>query len=389
MTDQNKNFARAADALNSAKRLVLKVGSALLMQARTGELNKDWMAALAADIARAHKNGKQIVLVSSGAIALGRGTLGLPDGALTLEQSQAAAAMGQIALAHAWQGLLQSHELKAAQILLTLEDTEQRRRYLNARSTINTLLDLGAVPIINENDTVATQEIRYGDNDRLAARVASMISADGLVLFSDVDGLYTSPEKVGDIEAHIPVIETLNDEIAAMAGESSSQYSRGGMITKLEAARITTGAGGFMVLANGKGEGLLSALQTGATMCSLFTSTATPRAARKNWIAGSLNAHNLLRIDAGAVKALLDGKSLLPIGVTDVSGVFERGDGVIVYAPDGTEVARGLVEYGNTHVENYKGHKTSYIQDKLTYAGRTELIHRDNLVLTHQNKSEK
>lgn len=382
MAQHNKKYTRAGEALQGAKRLVLKVGSALLMQGTAGAMDKDWMKKLTGDIALAQQSGKEIILVSSGAIALGRGTLGLPDGNLALEQSQAAAATGQIALAHAWQDLFKKHGLKVAQVLLTLEDTEQRCRYLNARSTLNTLLELGAIPIINENDTVATQEIRYGDNDRLAARVASMVSADGLLLFSDVDGLYTSRDSVGQDDAHIPVIKTINDDITAMAGESAHQYSRGGMITKLEAARIATGAGAFMVLANGHGDKLLTALQTGTIRCSLFTSEATPRAARKSWIAGSLKNDSQLHIDEGAVTALQDGKSLLPIGVTKVKGAFDRGDCVAIIGPDGHEVARGLVEHDNAITANFQGKQTAEIQSEQSYNGRSALIHRDNLVLT-------
>ena len=386
MTEADKKYPHAAQALQNAKRLVIKVGSALLMQGQSGALNKDWLAALTDDIAAARQAGKDIVLVSSGAIALGRGALSLPDGALTLEQSQAAAACGQIALAQAWQTLFDKHGLKVAQILLTYEDTEKRRRYLNARATLNTLLAQGVIPIINENDTVATQEIRYGDNDRLAARVTGMISADGLVLFSDVDGLYASPEKVGQTDAHIAVIDDINDDIAAMAGESTRQYSRGGMITKLEAARLATNAGAFMILAAGHGAHLLAALQKGQTACSLFVSHASPHTARKNWIAGSLKNDARVHIDAGAVTALENGKSLLPIGVTKIEGRFERGDCVAILAPNGQEVARGLIEHDSQHAAQFKGQRTGDIQAENGDHARRELIHRDNLVLTSQSK---
>lgn len=387
MTDKNDKtrISTSKEAVLSAKRLVIKVGSALLMQGREGDLNRDWMSTLGADIAAARQRGQEVVLVSSGAIALGRGSLGLTGAHLTLEQNQAAAAAGQIALAHAWQEILGPRELKVAQILLTLDDTEQRRRYLNARSTLSTLLQLGAIPVINENDTVATQEIRYGDNDRLAARVASMISADCLVLFSDIDGLYNDPERLGDPQAHIAEVDELNEDIFAMAGEAGSHFSSGGMKTKLQAARIATEAGASMVLTSGKADHPLQSMIEDRQRSTLFRSKANPRAARKNWIAASLQTGGKIFIDAGAGKALEQGRSLLPIGISSIEGQFERGDCVAVYGPDGVEIARGLVEHAADTAEQIIGKQTAEIAAFLSYNGRVEMIHRDNLVMTQKS----
>ncbi len=373
----------AQKALASAKRIVIKVGSALLMEDEKGHLSHDWMRAMAADIAEAQKNGQEIILVSSGAIALGRGELGLTQDTLTLEQSQAAAATGQIALAHAWRNVLAEQNCRGAQILLTLDDTEQRRRYLNARGTLTTLLALGVIPIINENDTVATQEIRYGDNDRLAARVSSMMTADCLILLSDVDGLYTDPSKIGDASAHIGEVQELTADIYDMAGDSMSRYSRGGMITKLEAARIATQAGGHMILADGRQPHNLSKLIQGTQNCTFFKANQAPHDARKSWIAGSLQSDSQLHIDAGAAQALANGKSLLPIGVVRVDGQFERGTCVAILDPNGQEIARGLVEHDDKQAREMMGKQTDEIQENLNYYGRGELVHRDNMVLTH------
>ena len=365
--------------LAAAKRIVVKMGSALLADAATGKLNRPWLEALAADVAAMRARGQEIVLVSSGAIALGRHLLQLPPGALRLEESQAAAATGQISLAHGYQEVLGHHGLTAAQILLTLGDTEERRRYLNARSTIATLLKLGAIPVINENDTVATTEIRYGDNDRLAARVASMISADCLVLLSDIDGLYTAPP--GSAGAHhLPEVHEITPEIEAMAGDAASELSRGGMKTKIAAAQIATHAGCQMVIALGKPLHPLRAIEEGARV-TWFTANSSPVAARKRWISGSLKPNGTLTIDEGAVKALLQGRSLLPAGITAVSGSFERGDAVLVKDESGQEIARGLSAYSSEDAALIRGHKSREIEKLLGYRGRAEMIHRDDLVL--------
>jgi len=398
---QTAHTANIVALIEQAKLLIIKIGSALLVQhdkpQETGQdiLDKAWMQALSADIAAAHKRGQHIVLVSSGAVALGRGVLGLDETHLTLEQSQAAAAAGQIALGAAWQEAFGRFGLTSAQILLTPDDTERRRNYLNARSTLNTLLSLGVVPIINENDTVATQEIRYGDNDRLAARVASMLSADCLVLFSDIDGLYTqdphqnphqdphqNPHSTSKTQpaTHIAEVKHLTDSIWAMAGESSSNLSSGGMKTKLAAAQIAMTAGTNMILANGTDHHPLAALLNGAN-CTLFHSTATPHMARKRWIAASLRTDGRIHIDAGAEQALKEGRSLLPIGVTKVEGQFERGDTIAIYAPDGTEIARGLAEHAAEAARLFIGKQTQEIAAELRYKGRAEMIHRDNLVI--------
>ncbi len=375
-----------------AKTLVIKVGSSLLV--RDNQLDRQWLTGLAQDVQEACTRGQRVVMVSSGAVALGCAALDLvhndlEHSNLTLEQSQAAAAAGQIELAHGWQEVLAPRGLTAAQILLTIEDTEQRRRYLNARQTVQQLLKLGAVPVINENDTVATQELRYGDNDRLAARVASMISADCLILFSDVDGFYTarptSPEdpaqgQSNDTAEFIAEVEKIDETLMAMAGGTGSTYGSGGMVTKLQAAQIATAAGCHMVLADGRALRPLQALEDGAR-CSLFRAHDTPRTARKNWIGGSLRPNGRVHVDAGALDALRAGKSLLPIGVTRVEGDFERGDCVGVFGPDGAELGRGLSAYTSTQASRMIGHSSSQIAAKLGYHGRAELVHRDDLVI--------
>ncbi|MGC6472440.1 MAG: glutamate 5-kinase [Parvibaculales bacterium] len=380
--------ASAHAALKEAGRIVIKVGSALLMQDEHGNLRRDWMHAMAQDIASLQNQGKEVTLVSSGAIALGRGELGLTRNTLTLEQSQAAAATGQIALAQAWREVLAEQGCSGAQILLTLDDTEQRRRYLNARGTLNTLLGLKVVPIINENDTVATQEIRYGDNDRLAARVAAMITSDCLILLSDVDGLYADKDRIGDADAHIADVQHLGEEIYAMAGTSENRFSSGGMITKLEAARLATQAGAHMILGDGRPNHALGGLVDGTSNCTFFRAHHSPHAARKSFIAGSLQNGSRVHIDAGAAAALHKGKSLLHIGVTRIEGQFERGACVAVIAADGTEIARGLVEHSDAASRTFIGKQTDEIAAELDYYGRTELIHRDNLVLTHKQEDE-
>jgi glutamate 5-kinase len=366
--------------LQRARRVVVKVGSALLVDSATGRLNRGWLETLVADVVRLRRQGKEVVLVSSGAIALGRRHLGLPRGALRLEESQAAAAVGQIRLAHAYKELLEAQGVPVAQVLLTLEDSEQRRRYLNARATLTTLLAHGAVPVINENDTVATAEIRYGDNDRLAARVAQMVSADCVLLLSDIDGLYTADPHKDPAAKFIPTVREITPAIEAMAGGSASEVGRGGMTTKILAARIAVAAGCHFCIAAGAPRHPVRRIEQGGR-CTWFRPAATPVAARKQWIAGTLHPAGALRIDEGAGRALRLGKSLLPAGVTAVEGRFERGDTVSVLASDGQEIARGIVAYGDAEAARILGRRSADIAALLGYAGRDELIHRDDLVL--------
>jgi glutamate 5-kinase len=369
------------DLLAHAKLVVVKVGSSLLVDSESGTLRRDWLKSLCADIAALRREGKEVVLVSSGAIALGRRALKLKSGALPLEESQAAAAAGQVRLAGAYADILKADDLVAAQILLTLDDTEERRRYLNARATLKTLLELGAVPVINENDTTATTEIRFGDNDQLAARVASMMEADCLVLLSDVDGLYTADPTQDATARHIPDVAAITPEIEAMAGGSVSGLGRGGMASKIIAARIATDAGCEVVIAKGKTLHPVAAVRTGAR-ATRFRASTTPAAARKRWIAGVLKPQGVLIIDDGAVRALKAGSSLLPAGIRQVDGRFERGDAVVVRDGDGREVARGLAAYGAADAERIAGKRSLEIEAILGYRGRDEMIHRDDLALT-------
>jgi glutamate 5-kinase len=366
------------------RRIVVKVGSSLLVDAQAGRLNESWLESLIADLAGLHNgvNGgkRDVLVVSSGAIALGRTVLKLPPGRLELEDSQAAAAVGQIALARTWTEALSRHDIIAGQVLVTLGDTEERRRYLNARSTIDKLLEWRAVPVINENDTVATTEIRYGDNDRLAARVATMVSADLLVLLSDIDGLYDAPPASVASARHIPLVERITPEIEAMAGAAGSELSRGGMQTKIEAGRITTGAGTHMVIASGRIEHPLDAIAKGAR-CTWFLTTANPVTARKKWIAGSLETKGVFSIDAGAVAALRRGNSLLPVGVVKIEGEFARGDAVVIRGPDGVEVGRGLSAFDAEDAQKIRGRSSADIDSILGFSGRAEMIHRDDLVV--------
>ncbi|CAN5122495.1 glutamate 5-kinase [soil metagenome] len=366
--------------LKNFRRIVVKVGSSLLIDSAAGEVRAAWLAALAADIAKLHHDGKDVLVVSSGSIALGRSRLKLPSGSLKLEESQAAAAVGQIELARTWSEVLGARGIGAGQILVTLQDTEERRRYLNARSTISKLLEWRAVPVINENDTVATNEIRYGDNDRLAARVATMTSADLLVLLSDIDGLYTAPPSANPNAKLIPVVESVTADIEAMAGAAESELSRGGMRTKIEAAKIATSAGTHMLIASGKIEHPLQAIADGGP-CTWFLTPANPVTARKRWIAGSLEPKGTLTIDTGAVAALRAGKSLLPAGVIRVDGQFARGDAVVVRGPDTHEIGRGLVAYDAENAELIKGRSSSDAAQILGISGRAEMIHRDDLVV--------
>ena len=370
------NSPRLADF----RRIVVKIGSSLLVDAKGGRLNEKWLASLAADIAALHAEKRDILVVSSGAIALGRTVLKLAAGELALEDSQGAAAVGQIALARNWTEALSRHGIAAGQVLVTLGDTEERRRYLNARSTIDRLLQWRAVPVINENDTVATNEIRYGDNDRLAARVATMVSADLLVLLSDVDGLYDAPPGVGASARHMPRVERITPEIEAMAGSAGSGLSRGGMQTKIEAGKIATAAGTHMVIASGRLDHPLRAIEDGAR-CTWFITAGNPVTARKKWIAGSLEPRGTLTIDAGAVAALRRGNSLLPVGVTRIEGAFARGDAVIIRGPDGVEIGRGLCAYDAEDAQKIRGRSSSEIDAILGFSGRTEIVHRDDLVV--------
>ncbi len=366
-----------------AKRIVVKIGSALLADRATGKLKTEWLASLMDDVAALAKSGKEVVLVSSGAIALGRHTLKLPKGPLELEQSQAAAAVGQISLAHAYQELASAHGLIAAQVLLTLGDTEERRRYLNARHTLQQLLALKAIPVVNENDTVATTEIRYGDNDRLSARVASMVSADCLVLLSDIDGLYTAPPNGNPNAQHIPLVTEITPEIEAMAGDAGTELSKGGMKTKVEAGKIALGAGTNMVISTGKILNPLRAIADGAKV-TWFLANSDPVTAKKRWIAGQLEPAGQVFIDGGAEKALLSGKSLLPAGVTRVDGDFDRGDAVIIRAADGRELGRGLIAYATDEARRIIGKKSSAIAEILGYEGRDTLVHRDDMALNRK-----
>ncbi len=369
-----------APLLADFRRIVVKVGSSLLVDATAGRVKEEWLASLAADIAALHRDSRDLLVVSSGAIALGRSVLRLPRGPLRLEDSQAAAAVGQIALARIWAEVLSRHDITAGQVLVTLQDTEERRRYLNARSTIERLLEWRAVPVINENDTVATNEIRYGDNDRLAARVATMAGADLLILLSDIDGLYDAPPGENANAKLVPLVTQITPEVESMAGVAGSELSRGGMQTKIEAGKIATRAGTHMVIASGRIPHALQAIAAGAP-CTWFLTPANPVTARKKWIAGSLEPRGILTIDAGAVAALRRGKSLLPAGVIRIDGQFARGDAVIIRGPDGDDIGRGLVAYDAEDAEKIRGRSSADILLILGYRGRTEMVHRDHLVV--------
>src|SRR6202790_1438830 len=371
----------AVPVLADFRRIVVKVGSSLLVDAAAGRVKEEWLASLAHDLAALHGGKRDLLVVSSGAIALGRTVLKLPAGALKLEDSQAAAAVGQIALARTWTEALSRHGMTAGQVLVTLGDTEERRRYLNARSTIDKLLEWRAVPVINENDTVATTEIRYGDNDRLAARVATMVSADLVVLLSDVDGLYDAPPAAAAAPkpSHLALVERITPEIEAMAGAAGSGLSRGGMLTKIEAAKIATGSGTHLVIASGRVEHPLDAIAKGAR-CTWFLTAGNPVTARKKWIAGTLEPKGTLTLDAGAVAALRRGNSLLPVGVVRVDGEFARGDAVIIRGPDGAEIGRGLSAYDADDAQKIRGRSSADIDSILGFSGRAEMIHRDDLV---------
>jgi glutamate 5-kinase len=367
-------------SLAEFSRVVVKVGSSLLVDRARGALKQEWLDALVADIAALHERGAHVLVVSSGAIALGRTIAGLHKGVLKLEDSQAAAAIGQIALARAWSQALHGHGIVAGQVLLTLYDTEERRRYLNARETLGRLSAMRAIPVINENDTVATSEIRYGDNDRLAARVATMASADLLVLLSDVAGLYDAPPKDDPKAKLIPVVERVTPAIEAMAGGAASELSRGGMRTKIEAARIATSAGTHMVIADGRVAHPIARIAAGAP-CTWFLTPSNPFLARKAWIGGSLELKGSITVDAGAARALASGKSLLPAGVTRIEGTFARGDCVAIRDERGAELGRGLIAYDALHAERIRGRNSRDIAHILGTPGRAEMIHRDDMAL--------
>lgn len=364
--------------IRAARRLVVKIGSALLVD-RAGGLRQDWLRALALDVAEAKARGTDVVLVSSGSIALGRGVLGLPAGALVLDQSQAAAAVGQIRLARAYEEALAPHGLTAGQVLVTLEDTEDRRRYLNSRATMQTLLGLGVVPIVNENDTVATDEIRFGDNDRLAAQIAVTIGADQLILLSDVDGFYSANPKEDASASRFEIVDKITPAIEAMAGDPVSGLSRGGMKTKLMAAKTAVSGGCAMAIMEGSVERPLSALAGGAN-ATWFLPLGDPQVARKRWIA-AMKPRGELRLDAGAVAALMQGKSLLPAGVTAVSGSFGRGDAVAILGPDGAALGKGLIRYSAEEARAIAGRRSGDIAGILGYAGRGPMVHRDDMAL--------
>jgi glutamate 5-kinase len=370
----------ALPSLRQFRRIVVKVGSSLLVDRERGRLKHAWLAALAEDIGNLHAGGADVIVVSSGAIALGRTVLDMPKGVLKLEESQAAAAVGQIALARSWAEALGHQGITTGQILVTLGDTEERRRYLNARATLGRLMELRAVPVVNENDTVATSEIRYGDNDRLAARVATMAGADLLVLLSDIDGLYTAPPQSDPEATLIPVVPRITAKIEAMAGGAGSELSRGGMRTKIEAAKIATAGGTHMVIADGRVKNPLGAI-AGGSRCTWFLTPSNPVAARKKWIAGALEPRGVLHLDAGAARAIRAGKSLLPAGVARVEGEFDRGDAVVLRAPDGGELGRGLVAYDSRHAGLIIGRSSRDIEGILGYAGRAEMVHRDDMAL--------
>ncbi|MEM9050352.1 MAG: glutamate 5-kinase [Pseudomonadota bacterium] len=358
--------------------MVIKIGSALLVDP-DGRLREGWLAALAADIARHHDAGCEVILVSSGAIALGRGVLGLPPGPLALEQSQAAAAVGQIRLARAYETALAQHRVTTAQLLVTLEDSESRRRYLNSRATIKTLLGLRTVPIVNENDTVATDEIRFGDNDRLAAQVAGLAGADLLILLSDVDGLYTRDPRTDPAARRLDHVTAITPEVEAMAGAAGTLGAKGGMRTKILAARVAMTAGCAMVILRGDRLHPVRALAEGAP-ATVFAAAADPATARKRWI-GAMKPRGRLLVDDGAAKALVAGRSLLPAGIAAVEGRFSRGDPVQIARADGRVLAIGLSGYDAEEMRRIIGRHSSEIAGILGHPGRASAVHRDDMTM--------
>ena len=369
----------SAAMISNAKRIVIKIGSALLVDSDSSKLRHDWLQALAEDVAALKRDGKDVIIVSSGSIALGRAVLKLPAGALSLEQAQAAAAVGQIRLARAYQEILSPFEIETAQILVTLEDSENRRRYLNSRATIGTLLELNVVPIVNENDTVATDEIRFGDNDRLGAQVASMAGADVLVLLSDVDGLYTDNPRINKDAKHLDIVEEITADIESMAGDAGSTFSRGGMRTKIMAAKAAMHAGCAMAIARGDVLHPIQALQNGAK-CTWFRASGAPGLARKRWISGMKSKGKII-VDQGAATALQRGNSLLPAGVKSVEGKFARGEAVDIVTTDGTSVTRAITGYSADEAAKIAGCQSSEIETKLGHPGRAVMVHRDDMAL--------
>ena len=374
-------MTQRAPEISAFKRIVVKVGSSLLVDPSEAQVKRNWLTRLADDLAFLHRGGADILVVSSGAVALGRSVLDFPAGTLPLEDSQAAAAVGQIALSRIWAETLGDRGLIAGQILVTFGDTEERRRYLYARECLTRLMALRAVPVINENDTVATSEIRYGDNDRLAARVATMASADLLVLLSDVDGLYTAPPSTDSKAEHIPIVPRITADIEAMAGGAASQYSRGGMRTKIEAAKIASTGGAHMVIADGRYDAPLDRIMKGGR-CTWFLTPSTPLTARKKWIAGSLEPRGAAHIDEGAENALTFGKSLLPAGIKRFEGSFARGDCIVIRNSKGSEIGRGLVTYDAADAAKIAGRSTRDIVGLLGYKGPDDIIHRDDMALS-------
>ncbi|MEK9935820.1 MAG: glutamate 5-kinase [Rhodobiaceae bacterium] len=370
----------AATAITAAQTVIIKIGSSLLIDDDRNAVNADWLGSVASDIATLRADGKNVVVVSSGAIALGSRGLGITGRALAIEEKQAAAATGQVTLAHAWREALAIHDIRVAQILLSPEDTETRRRHLNARATMSALLGLGAVPVVNENDTVATAEIRFGDNDRLAARVAAMISADLLILLSDIDGLYSGNPRQDREARHVPEVKAINDDVMAMAGTANASYASGGMVTKLEAARIAMNAGCGMIICDGRGARPVTGLIAGDRH-TLFRAEHSPLTARKRWIGGALTPKGRITVDSGAVRALRQGRSLLPAGVVAANGAFERGDLIAIEDENRQVIGHGLSAYSVGDTRAILGHKSSEIENLLGYRGRDEVIHADNLVM--------
>ena len=377
-TSDHKSFM--SKFFSDYKRIIIKVGSSLLINKKTRTIREDWLLALSEDIANLRKIEKEILIVSSGAIALGRDTLVSKQKTLNLEENQAAASIGQIELAYSWKDALRKQNIKCAQVLLSPDDTETRRRHLNARATLATLIKSQVVPVINENDTVTTSEIKFGDNDRLAARVAQMSSSDLLILLSDIDGLYDQNPHHSNKAKHIPIVDEVNDDIINMAGSSHYEYASGGMITKVEAAKISSLSGCALIICNGEGKNPILELSKGVKY-TLFKPNETPLTARKKWIAAGLKILGKLIIDNGASKALMSGSSLLPAGVLEVEGNFEKGDLIDIYTSDRKKIASGLSSYNSQEIKIIAGNKTRDIESLLGYVGRDELIHRDDLVL--------
>ena len=366
-------------AVDDFRRDVVKVGSSLLI-GDDGRVDRHWRGGLAGAIADWHARGHEVLVVSSGAIAIGSTVLGINKRRARLEDLQAAAAAGQVQLAHAYQEALDDYGITTAQVLLTPEDTENRRRFLNARGTLGRLIERRVVPVINENDTVATEEIRYGDNDRLAARVAQLVMADALILLSDVDGFYSADPAADPQAEHIPLVTSITDDMQRMAGETRSDIGSGGMATKVQAARIATHAGCATIITSGVVQRPLSELAAGGR-CTLFRAPGTPAAARKQWLAGVLEVRGELRLDDGASQALRNGKSLLPVGVLEVIGNFRRGDVVTLVDSLGRELGRGLAEYSFDEATQLAGRQSESIESVLGYRGRAVMVHRDELVI--------